>query len=406
MSAEPLLKLLPNPEAELLAHCARLEVDSDRAERIRSLVRADLNWTRLLSLAQRHALVPLLYFNLNRIAADLAPQERLQELRHRFQSNGALNVLLTGEMVRLFDLFAQNKIPALPYKGPAIGVGVYGNLALRQFADLDILVPEEDVWKATDLLIDQGYQAHFIIPERKKSTFLRLSYVRLFKRESDGITVELHWRLAPRFFGAAFNTAKLWQRSRTIQLQGSSVQLPLTEDFILMLCIHGAKDCWEKLEWICGLAELARSDPNIDWNRLLSDARQLQCLRIVKLGLLLAHDFLGAPVPAKVTANLETGESFRSLVSQIIDRAFAEQQVPFTVAKRIKFHLTLKDSLPEKIRYCTRLALTTTPVDWEMVALPQPISFIYYPLRVLRLFKKYGWQSDQLAASNRSAGPV
>lgn len=406
MSAEPLLKLLPNPEAEILAHCARLEVDAERAERIRCLVQAKLNWTRLLSLAQRHALVPLLYSHLNRLAADLVPPERLQELRHRFQSNSALNVLLTGEMVRLVDLFKQNQIPALPYKGPAIGVGVYGNLGLRQFADLDILVPEKDVWTATDLLTEQGYQAHFVIPERKKSTFLRLSYVRLFKRESDGTTVELHWRLAPRFFGANFNTARLWQRSRTIQLQGSTVQLPLTQDFILMLCIHGAKDCWEKLEWVCGLAELVRSDPGIDWNQLFSDARQSRCLRIVKLGLLLAHDFLDAPVPATVMVDLKTDEAFRRLVSQIIDRSFAERQVPFTVANRIKFHLKLKDSLPEKIRYCARLAMTTTPVDWEMVSLPQPVSFVYYPLRLLRLFKKYGWQSDQLATSNRSAGPV
>jgi hypothetical protein len=26
--------------------------------------------------------------------------------------------------------------------------------------------------------------------------------------------------------------------------------MPLAEDLILMLCIHGAKDCWEKLEWV------------------------------------------------------------------------------------------------------------------------------------------------------------
>ncbi|HSS20511.1 MAG TPA: nucleotidyltransferase family protein [Pyrinomonadaceae bacterium] len=406
MFADQLLKDLPNPEAELLVHCARLETSPARTERIRLLVSSGLDWTRLLSLAQRHALIPLLYFHLNRSALDQSPPERLKELRTRFQNNSALNVLLTGEMVRLLDLFAQNQIAALPYKGPAIAVGIYGNLSLRQFADLDILVPETEVWRATDLLLNQGYQAHFVIPERKKSTFLRLSYVRLFKRESDGTTVELHWRLAPRFFGAAFETAKLWENGRTIQVQGSNVRIPLVEDFILMLCLHGAKDCWEKLEWVCGLAELVRSDVQIDWGKLFSGARQARCLKAVILGLLLARDLLEAPVPANVLESVATDGSLNLLAQQIVARFFAEPSAPFSLAKRVSFHLKVKDSLPEKLRYCARLALTTTPVDWEMASLPQPVSFVYYPLRVFRLFKKYGWQSDQLAASNRSAGPV
>jgi len=68
--------------------------------------------------------------------------------------------------------------------------------------------------------------------------------------------------------------------------------------------------------------------------------------------------------------------------------------------------LQTKDSWPDKFRYCFRLALTTTPVDWEMMSLPESASFLYLPLRVLRLIKKYGWQSDPLATTGESAGPV
>ncbi len=186
-------------EAELLLHCARLEIDTARAECVRALAGSTLDWPRLFALAQRHALVPLLYFQLNRVAADQVPPVQLKQLRDRSQSNAALNVLLAGEMVRLLELFEENQIPAVPYKGPAIGVGIYGNLALRQFADLDILVPDTDVWKATELLIAQGYRAHFTIPAQKQSSFIRLGYVRLFNHETAATTVELHWRLAPRF---------------------------------------------------------------------------------------------------------------------------------------------------------------------------------------------------------------
>jgi hypothetical protein len=407
MHAEERFRIISaSAEAELLVHCARLDVDPSRTERIKTLLRQGIDWTKLLPLAQRQALIPLLYFQLNKVAAEQVPPARLKELRTRYQNNSALNVLLTGEMVRLLELFERDQIPALPYKGPAIGVGIYGNLSLRQFADLDILVSEADVWRATQLLIDRGYQAHFVIPLRKQSTFIRLSYVRLFKREFDGTTVELHWRLAPRFFGAAFDTTRLLQATRMIQLQGANVRVPLTEDLILMLCIHGAKDCWEKLEWVCGLTELIRSDPQIDWRSVLKRARELCCLKILSLGLLLARDLLEAPVPAETIAQLGQQQPLDLLADQVVARFFSDKQLPLTLVQRIRFHLLLKDSLREQLRYCSRLALTTTPVDWGMVSLPEFASFLYYPLRVLRLLKKYGWESDQLSAKRSSAGPV
>jgi hypothetical protein len=94
------------------------------------------------------------------------------------------------------------------------------------------------------------------------------------------------------------------------------------------------------------------------------------------------------------------------VTSQILARFFSDENTPFTLAQRIRFHLQTKDSRREKLRYCFRLALTTTPVDWEMMSLPESASFLYFPLRVLRLIKKYGRQSDPLATTGESVGPV
>lgn len=370
--------------------CARLKLDEVQAERVRTLAQSGLKWTNLFALAQRHALIPLLFFQLNRVAADQVPPEQLKELRNRAQSNAALNVVLTGEMVRLLQLFESNQIPGIPYKGPALGVGVYRNLALRQFADLDILVPDKDVWKATELLIKEGYQAHFVIPPKKHSSFIRLSYVRLFQHETQPITVELHWRLAPRFFGAHFDTSNLWQRSGCIELQGSSVRIPPPEDLLLMLCIHGAKDCWLKLEWVCGLAELVRAETNLDWQSVLAHAKEIRAVRILSLGLLLAHQLLEAPVPGDVLRQLNSDKKLDAMVDQVTTRLFREESAPMSLTQRVSFHLAVKDSVVEKVRYCTRLALTTTPVDWEMMQLPDSASFLYLLLRAFRLVGKYG----------------
>jgi hypothetical protein len=395
LTVDELLRIVSaSTEAELLVHCARLEIDARRAERVRALAGSNLDWTRLFALAQRHALVPLLFYQLNRVAADLVPPSELKQLRDRSQSNAALNVLLAGEMVRLLELFEANQIPAVPYKGPAIGVGIYGNLALRQFADLDILVPDTDVWKATELLIAEGYKAHFTIPERKQASFIRLGYVRLFNHETEPTTVELHWRLAPRFFGAPFDTSTLWQRARLLELQGSRVRVPSAEDLILMLCIHGAKDCWEKLEWVSGLTELIRSEPNVDWQQLLRHAKEIHCLKILSFGLILAHELLDAPVPAGVLNQRSSRERLGSLVEQVVARFLSDDATAMSLTRRVKFHLAMKDSVPDKFHYCQRLALTTTPVDWAM-PLPRGFSFAYPLMRVARLTRKYVFAGKQ-----------
>lgn len=400
MNSRDFTVISTNAEAELLVHCARLKIDASRAARIKTLLSSALDWDRLISLAERNGLVSILCFQLEQIAREHVPPDRLAQLRDRFHSNSALNVLLTAELVRLLDLFERNQIAAIPYKGPALAARVYGKLSLRQFSDLDILVREADVWKATELLIDQDYRAHFVIPARKQSKFIRLGYVRLFKRERDHTPVELHWRLAPRFFGASFDTSQLWQHTETIEVQGASMHVPCPEDLLLMLCIHGAKDCWEKLEWVCALAELVQSNPHLDWQELMARAKASRCLAIVSLGLLLAHDLLDAPLPSEVIKELTRRKRAHSVTDQVVTRFFADNPEQFTLARRIRFHLQLKDSRRDRFLYCLRLGLTTTPVDWEMTSLPESASFLYYPLRALRLVRKYGWETETLTASD------
>src|SRR2546422_3546732 len=108
-SPRPLNLICRDAEAELLLHCARVQVDPKRAERIGELVRQELDWDSLLSVAQRNGLLPLLSFHLNRICAPDVPRERLQYLRTYFQSNSALNLLLTAELVKLLDQFSRQQ---------------------------------------------------------------------------------------------------------------------------------------------------------------------------------------------------------------------------------------------------------------------------------------------------------
>jgi hypothetical protein len=73
----------------------------------------------------------------------------------------------------------------------------------------------------------------------------------------------------------------------------------------VILCVHGTKHVWERLGWICDVAELIRAHPAMDWQRVMALAKSSKSLRMVQLGLFLAHTVLQAELPEHVWKKLK-----------------------------------------------------------------------------------------------------
>ncbi len=375
------------PELELLILCARLHLDDERAHRARELAAQPLDWDYLIETSLAHGLMPLLYTNLKASSA-IVPQDPLDRLRDFFQKNAARSALLTGELHRILELFEQEEILAMPYKGPSIAISIYGNLALRQFTDLDILVRKQDVWRCQQLLISMGYQPHFNITKRQLPAFLRMGYVQMFTRDQGKSIVELHWGVASRFFMFPLDVDRFLDRLIPMGLMGKRVLAPPPEDLLLILCVHGAKDLWERLEWICGIAELVRAH-EINWDRVLLQARELGAERSVFLGLLLGKEFFDAGLPDAVVKSIEEQPVIGLLAAQVSQGLLKGTSVSLGLRQRILFHIRTKERPADRLRYCMRLLFTTTPVDWQGFPLPASFSFLYPLIRPFRLVKKY-----------------
>jgi hypothetical protein len=376
-------------EVRLLLACAASTIDDARATRIRELAARVTDWNDLVDRARRQSVLPLLFWQLDACCPDLVPAPTLQLLREYFQQNTARNVLLTGELLSFLSALKAQGIAAMPYKGPSLAVSIYGNLGLRQFADLDILIRKADVAAATKVFLGLGFSAHFKISEDQLERFIRLSYVRLFQRNSGKQIVELHWGIAPRFFGFEPDIDALWPDLTTISLSGQPVLSPPPELLLLLLCVHGAKDVWERLEWLCGVAELVRKYPRLDWDVVFSLAGSTGSTRMLAVGLLLAECLLETQLPGPVTAELDRDEAAPALALAFVPLLVSSGQPSQTTFSRIKLQLRFQQTFRQKSRFCLRLAFTTTPVDWEIVQLPTSLNFIHPFLRPFRLLKKY-----------------
>jgi hypothetical protein len=376
------------PEVELLLLCARTRMSSERAARVETLLQEDINWDYLLETAQEHGLMPLLYWNLNATCPEAVPKTAFNQLRDRFRKNAQRNVFWTGELLRLLNLFEMHGISAVPFKGPSLAASIYGNLALRQFADLDILVHKQDVPRAKELLASVGYQPEYWLTHTQEVAFLQYYHELSFTRDAVGIRVELHWDVAERFFSFPLKPERLWERLEPTSLAGKEVLALSPEDLLLILCMHGTKHLWQALELICAVAELIRVSEGLDWARIMEQARELGSERMLFLGFFLASDLLGATPPDEVLQRALADPSVKALSAQVRGQLFREADNPPNIFEEALFYLRARERLQDRIRYCIRRTVTTTPNDWTL-PLPASLFFLYYLLRPARLISKY-----------------
>src|SRR5262245_53084977 len=105
--------MLPQ-EFQLLLQCVRSKPDP---RSIRSLISKGTDWGKLLNLAERHGVRPMLRKNLKSFCWDSVPQAIQLELERFYHASVQASLLFTGELLRLLGVFQQNGIAVAAFKG-------------------------------------------------------------------------------------------------------------------------------------------------------------------------------------------------------------------------------------------------------------------------------------------------
>jgi putative nucleotidyltransferase-like protein len=107
------------------------------------------------STCHSHGVRPLIYRSLQTIRWEGLAEVERQELSYFYSANSAKNRFLVGELLHLLQFFESEHILALPFEEPVPAAVFYGDLALREFTDLDILIRRRDVPKAREILLNR-----------------------------------------------------------------------------------------------------------------------------------------------------------------------------------------------------------------------------------------------------------
>jgi hypothetical protein len=243
------------PEKQLLLNCARTRFNDARAQRTRTLLQGDLDWAYLSAAADVHSVTPLFCRQLQHAGSIGIPEKTWSELREKARRNTIRVFYLTTELVRIVEGFRAGGVLAVPYKGPVTAAQAYGDMTLRQFDDLDIIIRQRDLAGASEVLASLGYHDQF---PQKNSPGAPVPGEYSFVHEAGRSRLELHTERTMRHFPVPIDLDAFRSRLAPVSLNARDLYTFRPEDALPFLCVHGCKDFWGRLAWVADVAELAQ----------------------------------------------------------------------------------------------------------------------------------------------------
>ena len=144
--------------------------------------------------------------------------------------------------------------------------------------------------------------------------------------------------------------------------------------------------------WIADVAALIfRQAP--DWDRVMAAARDVGAERILRLGLRLAFDVLGAELPPQLEASILSDRVVSRLAAQIKSRLASRGPREIGILQRAAFRMRMRGGLLAGAAYLLRLSLSPTEEDWTPGKEGNRPVFIDAISRPLRLAKKHSRRS-------------
>ena len=242
-----------------------LSLMMDIVLRRRPAVPEGMDWERFDGAVRQHRLQPLLIRGLRAMDADVV--EGIPALKkYRSQQNKYTNesICRLRALVEAGAALADAGIRMISMKGPLLAMELYGDPSLRTSRDLDVMVAQEDMERAGEILQELGYEPEIYLFHK---TPLRRRYYSLIEPEKHAvynrgdICLELHWK-------GNFQTEEsfdgLWERREEKMVFGTKIAVMGAVDRYPALIIHAAEHGFHRLRWLLDLYEVQKK-PTFRW---------------------------------------------------------------------------------------------------------------------------------------------
>jgi len=356
-------------EGELCLLLSRGRISPECELRARELLAMSLEWDQILERVKAYQTLPLFYHNLQRLGLPGVPDSTCWELARVVTTHQLRCEILAQELIRLLRLLSRAGIPTIPLKGVTLALELYGDPALRVCSDIDLLVPPDSAARVIDLIVASGY--HPIQPFFRG---LLLRYGKDCMLVPDGnrpCPVELHWALV---WGGPLEkelVQELWSEAQPKAFFGIPAYALSPAWEFLYLAVHAIRHGWTALKWFVDLEELY-SRSALNWENVKDKAKRLGWEGVVESSLGACSALLGTPKQPDLQSRVPH-----------LPPEFSDS--PLQTCGEILFSSLLLKKPSQRFYFLGIRLFVPTPADGRFIHLPCFLSFMYYPLRVVRI---------------------
>jgi hypothetical protein len=403
MTSSPQSSTLPgfSPEARLILLCAGGKKGDALFSALEECLNGPFDWDRLLRLSRFHQQHAALFHRLSTHFRDRIPPDTLPILRQEFVSNQWHNLNLIKALHQILCRFSEQSIPCISFKGPLWAQSLYENIALRWIADLDLMIRQEDIPKAKELLLKLGYNPDPVMDPETEKAHIETHWEYGFRHSSQPVRVELHWRFMPTHSAIYDSWSNdLWNRTVAVSLGQNQFQTLSPEDSFLYMVLHGGeKHQWAYMRFLTDFVRVAGGAWSLDWDLLTTRVREIHAIPALSVAFHLCETLFGIETPSEIKQIFPAKPEIQARTALIRGRLFRDS---FSLPgyrewlQYIRYHDTLVLSKTERISNWSApwhyLKAITQPEFEDRACLNDSLSQISvfpYLARVFRLYNRH-----------------
>ncbi|MFC1879679.1 nucleotidyltransferase family protein [Chloroflexota bacterium] len=348
-------------------------------------------WGLVVEQAQRHYVMPLLYWQLKALPLEQGISDELwQKLHTSYKDNARHNLLRYAELERMLNALQEAGIRTIVLKGAHLAELIYKNIALRGMTDIDLLVDKRNLEKASQILTNTGYQTEREYRLQEELANDKIHHLPLFRKENR-VAVEIHWALIPPKTCIQVDHIPLWDRALPTSIADAQALVLSAEDLVLHLCVHLCQHRFSLgLRHLFDIAQtLSFYENELDWEILCRRAGQWRAHKCVYIILHLAKGLLNAPIPNSVMEQLQPADFSPNIEERARERVLHTTSTNLGVAE-----LWRPEPLSIRLKRFTRRIFVPSKNLAYQYGLERGSKrvYFYYFVRLKDLFQQYGQQ--------------
>lgn len=348
-----------------------------------------LNWCGLIEKAYGQKVAPLIGSALKQQGMfERIPAEQRTRFETYLQNQRKKTRFLALQLIHVMKLLDEAGIPALPFKGAPLAMLTYGELAMRQFDDHDILVPAARIHDAKRIALSDNYRLdELLLDHIEERPLPEGEYHYKFFHQTRWTYLELHWKVAwsglhRQDFLLPFEA--LAERSVKVRVLGSEsdrnkginrrqewhpysglgewgvIPTLSPEDALLVLSTDTLKQERVPVSRLMDAAALIDQTPHFDADALMRRAEAAGAARIVLASLASADQLFGLPESCRTLLRKHRRDVSTWVVNKIRDDVYDTHTTGTIEFARMRTGWLLREKAGDRLRYAGRIGGSST----------------------------------------------